>query len=244
MMTLQSSAMRPTTVGGATDRAEGSASTTPQGKYSCHVFPGGITVRRMAASGGSTMVRAPIVGILACSAFVWTAAAAEPTLHLEGKATFAYLDACSVTSCPAVLNAVVDGAPYGPSQLRLPLSIGTTPNDFTGCRPVTGRGGRLDDGSYEVTFSGEMCDVPIKGLSAPPAGPTPVPVPTPVARRFPGHSITGAIQIHVRGVTCVAQPLAAAAGTLTVYGGPIGDPWLVSIVGAASSIPLCPLPSP
>lgn len=191
-----------------------------------------------------TMARVSVLGILVCWGFPRIAAAAEPSLHLEGKGTFAYLDACSPTSCPAVLNAVLDGAPYGPTQLRLPLSISTAADDFTGCRPVTGRGGRLEDKGYEVTFSGEMCDVPIKGLSAPPAGPTPVPAPSPVARRFPGHSITGAIQIHVRGVTCVAQPLATATGTLTVYGGPIGDPWLVSVVGTASSIPLCPLPSP
>jgi hypothetical protein len=182
--------------------------------------------------------------ILVASGFVAHAVAAEPSLHLEGKGTFEYLDVCSPASCPAVLNATLDGVPYGPTELRLPLSISTTANEFTGCRPVIGRGGRLDHKQYEVTFSGELCDAPIKGLSAPPPFPTPVPAPSPAARRFPGHSIVGAVQIHLRGVTCVGQDLAAAVGTLTVYGGPIGDPWLVSILGTADSIPLCPQPSP
>ena len=189
------------------------------------------------------MARVSVLGILACSGFPRIAVAAEPSLHLEGKGTFAYLDACSPTSCPAVLTAALDGVPYGAVGLRLPLSISTTPDEFTGCRPVIGRSGRLDEKQYEVTFSGELCDAPIRGLSAPP-GRTPNPAPSPGAVRFPGHSIAGAIQIHVRGVLCAAQDLAAATGTLTVYGGPIGDPWLVSIVGTGSSIPLCPLPSP
>lgn len=182
--------------------------------------------------------------VLAGSGSAGPSVAAESSLHLEGKGTFEYLDVCTPTSCPAALRAVLDGVPYGSTELRLPLSISTTPNEFTGCRPVIGRGGRLDQKQYEVTFSGELCDSPIKGLSAPPPFPTPIPAPSPAARRFPGHSITGALQIHVRGVTCVGQDLSAAVGTLTVYGGPIGDPWLVSIVGMADSIPLCPLPSP
>jgi hypothetical protein len=184
------------------------------------------------------------IGVVACLAWTDLAAAGEASLHLEGKGTFSYLDACSQTSCPALLQATLSGVPFGETELKLPIAIGTVPDDFTGCRPVTGNGGRLTREGYAVTFSGEICDVPIKGLLAPPIFPTPVPAPSPQLKRFPGHSISGTIEMHVRGVTCFGQSLPAGVGTLTVYGGPVGSPWLFSIVGTADSIPLCPLPSP
>jgi len=185
-----------------------------------------------------------VLSVVAWLAGMGAASAAEPSLQLEGKGTFSFLDACSQTSCPAVLNATLKGAPFGETELHLPISISTAPNEFTGCRSVIGRGGRLEGKQYQVTFSGEICDPPIKGLIAPPPFPTPLPPPAPRRMRFPGHSLSGSVQFHVAGVTCVAQDLPAAVGTLSVYGGPIGDPWLFSIIGTADSIPLCPLPSP
>jgi hypothetical protein len=184
------------------------------------------------------------LSVLLCLGWMPVVSAAQPSLHLEGKGTFSLLDTCSQTSCPAVLNADLNGEPFGQTELHLPISISTAADEFTGCRSVIGRGGRLSDGQYRVTFSGEICDPPIKGLSAPPPFPTPLPPPSPQRMRFAGHSLSGAVQIHVAGVTCAGQDLPAAVGTLTVYGGPIGDPWLFSILGTADSIPLCPLPSP
>ena len=41
-----------------------------------------------------------IVSVVVCLRRIGAASAAEPTLHLEGKGTFEYLDACSQTRVP------------------------------------------------------------------------------------------------------------------------------------------------
>jgi hypothetical protein len=170
--------------------------------------------------------------------------AAESSLHLEGKGTFSFVAPCSSTSCPAVLAATLDGIPYGPTAFDMPLSISPDRNEFTGCRPATSKGGKLNQGQYFFTFSGEFCEPVIKGLSYLPSHTPPPPTPAPTGVRLKAFSLSGTIQIHVTDVLCSGQDLSAAVGTLTVFGDAYGDPSLVSVVGTADSIPLCPRPSP
>jgi hypothetical protein len=194
-------------------------------------------------------LRASLVVVLGMAAWLAPAAvgnAAESSLHLEGKGTFSFVAPCSSTTCPAVLTASLDGVPYGTTTFQMPLSVSPAADEFTGCRAAFSKGGKLNDGQYSFTFSGEFCEIMIKGLSYPPGFPPPTPLP-PVTRlpRFQGYSLSGAIQIHVAGdVLCTGQDLSAAAGTLTVFGDLYGDKSVVSIVGTADSIPLCPRPSP
>jgi hypothetical protein len=187
-----------------------------------------------------------VLGVVACWGQVRAAHAAESSLHLEGKGTLETFQPCSSTSCPAVLTATLDGIPYGQTAFNMPISISTEPDQFTGCRPAFGNGGKLNQGEYRFTFSGEYCESPIKGLFSLPSHSPPPPTPStkPQTSRFPGYTLSGTVQIHIARTICVGQDLPAAVGTLTVFGDLNGDSSLVSIVGTANSIPLCPLPSP
>lgn len=186
-----------------------------------------------------------VLGFVACLEQVRAVGAAEPSLHLEGKGTLATFQPCTPTSCPAVLTATLDGVPYGQTTFNMPISISPEPNEFTGCRPAFSNGGKLNRGQYMFTFTGEYCESPIKGLFTFPFPSVTPPVPTPSTKaRFPAYSICGTVQIHIARTLCVGVDMPAAVGTLTVFGDLNGDSSLVSIIGTANSIPLCPRPSP
>ncbi len=81
-----------------------------------------------------------IVSVVVCLGRIGAASAAEPTLHLEGKGTFEYLDACSQTSCPAILDATLDATVVQPERadrsIRRSREYRAAAIDGCGCSPT------------------------------------------------------------------------------------------------------------
>jgi len=166
---------------------------------------------------------------LIVSAALLKPCAADPSMDMEGdgQAGAGPQCTCPATGCTGTLKATLSGFPLGKANVVLNLVTHNSVSSNGGCAPATGTG-QINNSSFSVTFSGQVCDDFTNSL----------------------FSVNGAVQLVIHperpGLGEAASGNLSAVGSIHLPCFPFGkNPFpeatagmIVGIIGVAGQIPL------